>query len=58
MIETFCVQQALKTPVIVIANDEKLILTKKLKNIGVPVEPLFQSSFLQSNGLLSVFTKK
>ena len=58
IIETFCVQQALKTPVIVIANDEKLTLTKKLKNIGVPVEALFQSSFLQSNGLLSVFTKK
>ena len=58
VLETYCAQQALKTPVIVIADDDKLILTKKLKNIGVPVEALFQTSFLHSNGLLTVFTKK
>ena len=41
-----------------IADDRKLALTKKLKNTGIPVEALFQSSFLQSNGTLTIFTKK
>jgi hypothetical protein len=47
-----------KTPVIVIANDDKLMLTRKLKNSGIPVEPLFQNSFTESNGSLTVFTIK
>ncbi len=41
VIETLCEQQVLSTPVIVIACDEKLLLTKKLRNQGIPVEPLF-----------------
>jgi hypothetical protein len=51
-------QQINKTPVILIADDEKLLLTKKLKNSGIPVEPLFQSTFTESNGSLTIFTKK
>ena len=51
-------QQVLKTPVILIADDEKLLLTKKLKNSGIPVEPLFQSTFTESNGYLTIFTKR
>ena len=58
IIESMCSQQVKKTPVILIADDEKLILTKKLKAGGVPVEAMFQSTFTESNGMLSVFTRK
>ncbi len=51
-------KQVNKTPVILIADDEKLLLTKKLKNSGIPVEPLFQKTFTESNGSLTIFTKK
>ncbi len=58
VIESICAQQVDRTPVIVIADDEKQLLTKKLKNSGIPVETLFQSTFIQSNGSLTIFTKR
>ncbi len=48
----------MKTPVILIGEDGKLALTKKLQSAGIPVVPLFQNSIADSNGSLSVFTKK
>ncbi len=43
---------------ILIANDEKLLLTRRLKSAGIPVETLFLQTFTESNGALSVFTRK
>ncbi len=40
-IEQMCLQQVLRTPVSVIADDEKLALTRKLQSAGIPVVPLF-----------------
>ncbi len=58
VIESLCIQQVLLTPVVLIANDERLLLTRKLKNAGIPVETLFSQSIAEANGALSVFTRK
>ena len=43
------------TPVIIIVDDEKDILSKLLMRKGLSVENLAKKSFIESNSALSVF---
>jgi hypothetical protein len=53
-----CEQQALKTPVVLIAEDEKHYLAKKLQRASIHVEALWSKSFIESNATLTIFTRK
>jgi len=58
VIEALCIQQAAKTPVVIIGDDERNLLSKKLKRAGIPVEQLYSQSFTESNGALKFFGRK
>ena len=47
-----------KTPVVIIADDEKNLLARKLQRAGITVEALWSKSFTESNGSLMVFSRK
>ncbi len=58
VITKLCVQQVEKTPVIVITDDEKLLLQKKIQKEGIFIEALWNQTILQSNSSLSLFSKR
>ena len=58
VIAALCGQQVEKTPVIIIADDEKNYLAKKLQKASIHVEALWSKSFIESNAALTVFTRK
>jgi hypothetical protein len=47
-----------KTPIVMIADDEKNLLARKLQRAGITVEALWSKSFAESNGSLMVFSRK
>jgi hypothetical protein len=58
VIAALCEQQVEKTPVIIIADDEKNYLAKKLQKACIHVEALWSKSFVESNAALTIFTRK
>ncbi len=53
-----CLQWAPKTPVVIIVDDDKGYLQKKLQKSGLVAEALFKQSIVESNGSLTIFNKK
>ena len=47
IVETLCIQQVPKTPMIIIADDEKNLLARKLQRAGLTVEVLWSKSFAE-----------
>jgi len=58
LIEALCIQQVPKTPMVIIADDEKNTLARKLQKAGITVEVLWSKTFTESNGSLMVFSRK
>ncbi len=58
VVTAVCEQQVEKTPVIIIADDDRNYLAKKLQKACIHVEALWSKSFIESNAALTIFTRK
>ena len=58
IIQTISLHQSSRTPVILILDDHKQIVQKKLQRAGLVVEALYSKTFEDSNAALSLFSKK